>query len=60
SIVNLGQTWYSFGWESQLLETGFVAMFLVPCLSLSRFPARSPPPLVCVWAYRWLLFRIMV
>jgi hypothetical protein len=22
SIVNVGQSWYSFGWESQLLETG--------------------------------------
>lgn len=22
SVVNVGQTWYSFGWESQLLETG--------------------------------------
>ena len=24
SIVNIGQTWYSFGWESQLLESGFI------------------------------------
>lgn len=48
------------GWESQLLETGFLAMFLVPWLSLSRFPAGSPAPLVCVWGYRWLLFRVMV
>ena len=22
SLVNVGQTWFSFGWESQLLETG--------------------------------------
>ncbi|EUA16200.1 lipase maturation factor 1 domain protein [Mycobacterium xenopi 4042] len=28
SIVNVGQTWYSFGWESLLLETGFLAIFL--------------------------------
>lgn len=48
------------GWESQLLETGFLAMFLVPWLSLARFPQRSPVSLACVWGYRWLLFRIMV
>ena len=28
SIVNVGQTWYGFGWESLLLETGFLAIFL--------------------------------
>lgn len=28
SVVNVGQTWYSFGWESQLLETGFLAIWL--------------------------------
>ncbi|CAM9685529.1 unnamed protein product, partial [Scytosiphon promiscuus] len=60
SIVNVGQTWYAFGWESQLLETGFLAMFLVPWLSLSRFPEGSPTSSACVWAYRWLLFRIML
>src|SRR3989441_360083 len=28
SIVNVGQTFYSFGWESLLLEAGFLAIFL--------------------------------
>lgn len=28
SIVNVGQTWYGFGWESLLLEVGFLAVFL--------------------------------
>ena len=37
SIVNVGQNWFSFGWESQLLETGFLAIWAVPILSLSRF-----------------------
>lgn len=48
------------GWESQLLETGFLGIFLVPWVSLSRFPMGSPPPDVCIWGYRWLLFRVMV
>ena len=28
SIVNVGQVWYRFGWETLLLETGFLAVFL--------------------------------
>src|SRR4051812_34791613 len=50
SIVNVGQTFYAFGWESLLLEAGFLAVFLGP--SSSAVPA----PLV--WLYRWLLFRL--
>lgn len=60
SIVSVGQRWYSFGWESQLLETGFLAMFMVPVLSLEQFPRWTCTPWVCVWGYRWLLFRIMI
>ncbi len=50
SIVNVGQTFYSFGWETLLLEAGFLAMFLGP--------SRSPPPVLVIWLLRWLLFRI--
>ncbi|XP_065185827.1 lipase maturation factor 1-like [Sycon ciliatum] len=60
SIVAVGQTWYSFGWESQLLETGFLAIFLVPVWSWRRFPDSCPTPWVARWGYRWLLFRIML
>src|SRR5215470_3199422 len=28
SFVNVGQTFYGFGWESMLLEAGFLAIFL--------------------------------
>ena len=50
SIVNIGQTFYAFGWESLLLEAGFFAIFLGP--------ARMAPPLVVIWMFRWLLFRV--
>jgi hypothetical protein len=30
SIVNVGQTFYGFGWESMLVEAGFLAAFLGP------------------------------
>ena len=60
SIVNIGQTWYSFGWESQVLESGFIAMFLVPLFSLKKINAKSPPSFVSVLLYRWLIVRIML
>jgi hypothetical protein len=59
SIVHVGQDWYSFGWEIQLLETGFLAIFLCPLLDPRPFP-RSAPPTPVIWLFRWLGFRIMV
>src|SRR5712692_9101099 len=32
SIVHVGQIWYGYGWEIQLLETGFLSIFLCPLL----------------------------
>jgi lipase maturation factor 1 len=60
SIVNVGQTWYSFGWESQLLETSFLTCFTLPLISLSRFPKRTPMSFTVRWGLRWLLCRIML
>ncbi len=51
SFVNVGQTFYGFGWESILLEAGFLAIFLGG--------AGARPPTVVIWLFRWLLFRIM-
>lgn len=59
SIVHIGQLWYGFGWETQLLETGFLGVFLCPLLDARPFPRRSPP-VVVIWLYRWLIFRIML
>ncbi len=59
SIVHIGQIWYGYGWEIQLLETGFLAIFLCPLLDARPFP-RTPPPLLVIWLFRWLGFRIMV
>lgn len=59
SFVHVGQLWYSYGWETQLLETGFLAVFLCPLLDPRPF-ARSAPPLTVLWLYRWLIFRIML
>ena len=59
SIVHVGQIWYGYGWEIQLLETGFLSIFLCPLLDPRPFPKR-PPPLVVIWLFRWLGFRIML
>lgn len=50
SIVNVGQTWYAFGWESLLLEAGFLAVFLGN--------DETGPPVLILWLMRWLLFRV--
>ncbi|MCF6525116.1 lipase maturation factor family protein [Streptomyces sp. JJ36] len=50
SLVNTGQTWYAFGWESLLLEAGFLAVFLGN--------ERTAPPVLVLWLVRWLLFRV--
>jgi len=59
SIVHAGQDWYGYGWEIQLTETGFLAIFLCPLLDLRPFPKR-PPPFVVIVLFRWLIFRIML
>ncbi|KAK7110005.1 lipase maturation factor 1-like [Littorina saxatilis] len=60
SLVNVGQTWYGFGWESQLLETGFLATFLCPVWSLRRLPKNTPTSYIVILGFRWLIFRIML
>ena len=59
SFVHVGQVWYGYGWEIQLLETGFLAIFLCPLIDPRPFPSR-PPPTVVIWLFRWLIFRIML
>src|SRR5215475_5373639 len=59
SIVHIGQIWYGYGWEIQLLETGFLSIFLCPLLDGRPFPKFRPPILV-IWLFRWLGFRIMI
>lgn len=50
SIVSIGQTFYSFGWEMLLLEAGFLAAFLGS--------GDQPPPTVVIVLFWWLVFRL--
>jgi hypothetical protein len=59
SFVHVGQDWYGYGWEIQLLETGFLAIFICPLLDMRPFPGREPPMPV-IGLFRWLTFRIML
>jgi hypothetical protein len=51
SFVNIGQTFYSFGWETLLCEVGFFTIF--------AGAARSAPNMWLIWIWRWTLFRLM-
>lgn len=59
SIVTIaeGSSFYAYGWESQLLETGFLGIFLCElrpwCLRRD-----APPSPIVLWLFRWLIFRI--
>lgn len=59
SFVHVGQEWYGYGWEIQLTETGFLAIFLCPLWDMRPFP-KHPPPFLIIVLFRWLIFRIMM
>lgn len=50
SVVNVGQTFYSFGWESMLLEAGFFAVLLGP--------TNVAPSAIPLLGLRWMLLRV--
>nr|WP_251858469.1 lipase maturation factor family protein [Herbiconiux sp. L3-i23] len=50
SVVNVGQTFYGFGWETLLLEAGFTVAFLGS--------DRVPPPTLVLLLVVWLVFRL--
>jgi len=59
SFNHVGQEWYGYGWEIQLTETGFLAIFLCPLLDMRPFPKREPPMPIIV-LFRWLIARMML
>jgi len=66
--VTSGSSFYAYGWESQIIETGFLCIFLCDLpsirtgtISLALWQRRqdSPSPIV-LWLFRWLSFRISI
>lgn len=63
SIVTVAasSSFYQYGWESQLLETGFLCIFLCemwPSWNYKRNGTR--PSTIVLWLFRWLCFRISI
>lgn len=58
SLVGAGQVFLNFQWDSLLLETTLLAVFLAPW-SLRPLWHRSEPPRIARWLLWWLLFRLM-
>lgn len=56
SIVAVGGIFFQYQWDSLLLETGFLAIFLP---SGWRPRTAPPPPTLVWWTFRLLLFRLM-
>jgi hypothetical protein len=49
SLVNVGQEFYGFGWETMILEAGFFQAFMGP--------AHVAPSWIPILILRWMLFR---
>jgi hypothetical protein len=58
SIDTAGQTFFSFQWDSLLLEAGFAAILLAPWGLRPAY--RDPPPRMAIWLIRFLIFRLML
>jgi hypothetical protein len=60
SFVHVGQVWYGYGWETLLLEAGFLSIFLCPCTRVLPLRDPSAAALLVIYMQRWLLFRLML
>ena len=58
SLCSVGQLFWGYGWEIQLLETGMIAAVLCPMRTFRPFA--SSPPRVAIWLLRWLIVRVML
>jgi hypothetical protein len=53
-------SFYAYGWESQLLETGFLSIWLCDPPFSTSSSSSLPPSLPVLWLFRWLCARISV
>jgi predicted DCC family thiol-disulfide oxidoreductase YuxK len=58
SLVAVGRDFLSFQWDTLLLETALLAVFLAPLRWWSRPMSDPPPSRLALWALRALLFRL--
>jgi len=60
SLATVCREFLWFQWDSLLLETGFLAIFLAPLALRSRPAADPPPERAPLRLLRWLLFRLLL
>ncbi len=57
SLFHVSQPFLGFQWDTLLIETGFLALFLVPW---GRHKGEDPPPSrITLFLFRFLLFRVV-
>jgi hypothetical protein len=59
SLSLAGQTFYSFQWDTLLLEAGFLGIFIAPLSLRMSIRNGAPPCRLAVWLLRLLLFKLM-
>jgi lipase maturation factor 1 len=57
SLFHVAQPFLGFQWDTLLLETGFLTLFLVPWRKQATY--ESPPSKLILFLFRFLLFRIV-
>ena len=60
SLFHAGQVFLSFQWDTLLLETGFIAIFMAPPAWRSKFLGDPHPPRLATFLVWWLLCRLML
>jgi lipase maturation factor 1 len=59
SLFNVCRLFLGYQWDVLLLEAGFLAILLAPWELWSRVGSIVSPPLLVIWLFWWLLFRLM-
>ncbi len=59
SLFHASRIFLGYQWDTLLLETGFLAIFMAPLAMSPGFPPSAEPTAGVRWLLWWLLFRLM-
>jgi len=59
-LSSVGAEFLSYQWDTLLLETGLIAVFVAPAVWRERLDSLTDPPPLARGLMMWLLFRLMV
>ena len=60
SLSVVSRPFLPYQWDTLLLETGFLSIFLAPLTRFERWRNPVDPPRLAVWLMLWLVFRLTV